>query len=60
MLTSPNEMRNIGAVDHGLDELTWAVDRAADMGLGREVHDPIGPEIGKGLAHGLGIADDGQ
>ena len=59
MLTSPNEMRNIGAFDHGLDEFAGAIDGAVDMGLGREVHDPIGPEIGNGLVHGLGIADDG-
>ena len=29
------------------------------MRLGSKVHDPIGPEIGESLAHGLRIADVG-
>ena len=29
------------------------------MGLGGQVHDPIGPEIGESLAHGSCVADVG-
>ena len=43
--------------DVRLDKLTGAVDGAVDMGLGGEMHDPLRTEVGKSLAHGIGIAD---
>ena len=48
-------MKNEGADDVGRDEGAGAVDRAVHVGLGGEVHDPVGREIGEEVAEKGGV-----
>ena len=49
-----------GADDVGLDEVGRARDRAVDVAFGREMHDPVGPELGDRLLHRSAVADVGM
>ena len=46
-----------GADHVGLDELGRAGDRTVDMALGRQVHDPVRPELRDRLLHRGAITD---